>query len=256
MVKSNISAGVAAVALAGLLGAGLAGCSASVKTDAPVSTGTSVSTKAAVSAGDLQKDLTERLSKAGVPAKSVTCQDELVGEVGKTARCDVSFGDTNDIEAVATVTKVDGSSIKFDINPAMTKDQVEKGVAGMASAASATCASGLDGKVGETTKCELMIDGQPAKRIVEVAKVDPAKLGIELSAYMLLPKQQVEDVLLQKLGSDGQPVETVDCIDDVMSKVGTTVECAAVTGNDKTGYVVTLTEVEGDNVNIDYKAKP
>jgi hypothetical protein len=34
------------------------------------------------------------------------------------------------------------------------------------------------------------------------------------------------------------------------------VECAAVTGNDKTGYVVTVTEAEGDNVNFDYKAKP
>jgi hypothetical protein len=72
----------------------------------------------------------------------------------------------------------------------------------------------------------------------------------------MLPKQQVEDVLLQKLGSDGQPVETVDCVDDVVSKVGSTVECAAVTGNDRTGYVVTVTEVQGDNVNFDYTAKP
>jgi hypothetical protein len=61
---------------------------------------------------------------------------------------------------------------------------------------------------------------------------------------------------MQKLGSDGKPVETVDCIDDMVSKVGSTVECAAVTGNDKTGYVVTVTEAEGDNVNFDYKAKP
>jgi hypothetical protein len=250
VAKSTISACGAVIALTGLLGAGLVGCSASVKTETPVST------KAAVSAGDLQKDLTERLSTAGVTAKSVTCKDELVGEVGKTARCDVSFGDTNDIEAVATVTKVDGSSVDFDVIPAMTKSQVEKGVAGMAAAASATCASGLDGKVGETTKCELMIDGQPVKRVVEVAKVDSAKLGIELSAYLLLPKQKVEEVLLQKLGADGQPVETVDCVEDVVSKVGSTVECAAVTGNAKTGYVVTLTEVEGDNVDIDYKAKP
>ena len=250
MVTSRISACGAVIALAGLLGTGLVGCSASVKTE------TSVSTKAAVSPDDLQKDLTDRLNKSGMPVKSVTCGDELVGEVGKTARCAVSFSDTNTIEAVATVTKVDGSSVNFDITPAMTKGQVEKAVAGMASAPSATCASGLDGKVGETTKCELTIDGQPAKRTVEVAKVDPAMLGIELSTYMMLPKQTVQDLLLQKLGSDGQPVETVDCVDDVVSKVGSTVECAAVTGNDKTGYVVTLTEVEGDNVGIAYKAKP
>ena len=61
---------------------------------------------------------------------------------------------------------------------------------------------------------------------------------------------------MQKLGSDGQPVETVDCVDDVVSKVGSTVECLAVTGNDQTGYVVTVTEAEGDTVNFDYTAKP
>jgi len=250
LVKNNIAALGAVVAFAGLLGAGLSGCSASVKTE------TSVSTKASMSADDLQKDLTDRLNKADMTAKSVTCKDELVGEVGKSARCDVSFSDTNNVEAVFTATKVDGTSVSFDITPAMTKDQVEKAVAGLSSAPSATCASGLEGKVGETTKCEITIDDKPSKRVVEVANVDPAKLGIELSVFMLLPKQQVEDVLMQKLGSDGQPVETVDCVDDVMSKVGSTVECAAVTGNDKTGYVVTVTEAEGDTVNFDYKAKP
>jgi hypothetical protein len=189
-------------------------------------------------------------------AKSVTCKDDLVGEIGKTARCDISFSDTNNIEAVFTATKVEGKTVDFDITPAMTKEQVDKAVAGIASVPSATCASGLDGKVGETTKCEITIDGKPAKRVVEVTEVDAAKFGMELSVYMLLPKQQVADVLMQKLGSDGKPVETVDCIDDMVSKVGSTVECAAVTGNDKTGYVVTVTEAEGDNVNFDYKAKP
>lgn len=237
---------VAAVVVCGLAAVGLSGCSASVTTE----------TKAAVTADQLQKDLTDRLTNAGMSAKSVTCKDELVGEVGKTARCDVSFSDTNNIEAVFTATKVEGTTVSFDITPAMTKEQVEKAVAGIASAPSATCASGLDGKVGETTKCDIMIDGTPSKRVVEVAAVDPAKLGIELSVYMMLPKQQVADVLMQKLGSDGQPVETVDCVDDVMSKVGSTVECAAVTGNDTTGYVVTVTEAEGDNVNFDYEAKP
>lgn len=246
MRRCSIAAFGGVFAIAGLLGAGLSGCSVT----------TSVSTKASVSADDLQKDLTDRLNQAGMAAKSVKCKGDLAGEVGKTARCDVSFSDTNNIEAVFTATKVEGTTVSFEITPAMTKEQVEKAVAGLSSAPSATCASGLEGKVGETTKCEMTIDGQASTRVVEVAKVDPAKLGIELSVYMLLPKQQVEDVLMQKLGSDGQPVETVDCVDDVLSKVGSTVECAAVTGNDTTGYVVTVTEAEGDTVNFDYKAKP
>jgi hypothetical protein len=243
LIKSNTVAS-GAVALAGLFAVGLSGCSVSV------------STQSSVAADTLQKDLTDRIAKAGMTAKSVTCKDDLVGEIGKTARCDISFSDTNNIEAVFTATKVEGKTVDFDITPAMTKEQVDKAVAGIASVPSATCASGLDGKVGETTKCEITIDGKPAKRVVEVTEVDAAKFGMELSVYMLLPKQQVADVLMQKLGSDGKPVETVDCIDDMVSKVGSPVECAAVTGNDKTGYVVTVTEAEGDNVNFDYKAKP
>lgn len=244
-MNTRIVACIGAVSAAGLF---LSGCSAKVET--------SVSKQASVTADQLQKDLTDRLNQAGMTAKSVTCKEDLVGEVGKTARCDVSFSDTNNVEAVFTATKVEGSDVSFDISPAMTKEQVEKAVAGIAAAASATCAGGLDGKVGATTKCETTQDGTVTKRIAEVAKVVPEKLGLELSVYTMLPKQKVEEVLLQKMSADGKAVETVECVDDVASKVGSTVECVTVTGNDKVGYDVTVTEAEGDNVNLDYTAKP
>jgi hypothetical protein len=113
MFKTGIATGGAVLA-AVILGAGLTGCSASVKTE------TSVTTTKSVNADDLQKDLTDRLTKAGMTAKSVTCKDDLIGEVGRTARCDVSFSDTNNVEAVFTATKVDGTTVDFDISPAMT----------------------------------------------------------------------------------------------------------------------------------------
>ena len=172
------------------------------------------------------------------------------------ATCDVVFSDTNSLEAIVTATSVEGSDISYELTPAMTKEQVEKAVADLASAQSAKCEAGLDGTVGTTTNCEVTLDGQASKRIVEVAQVDPAKLGIELSVFMLLPKQQVQEVLMQKLSSDGTPVETVECVDDVASKVGSVVECVAVTGNEQQGYDVTVVEAEGDTVNFDYKAKP
>lgn len=246
-MKYGIVACCGAVAAAGLV---LSGCSAKVETS------TDVSKKASVSAEDLQKDLNDRLSKAGMTAKSVSCKDELVGEVGKTARCDVSFSDTNSVEAVFTATKVEGDTVSFDIAPAMTKEQVEKAVAGLSAVPSAKCDAGLDGVVGASTKCETTQDGTATKRIAEVAEVVPEKLGLELAVYTLLPKQQVEEVLMQKLSSDGTPVETVECVDDVASKVGSTVECVSVTGDDRQGYDVTVTEAEGDTVNFDYKAKP
>lgn len=242
-MNAKIVAWCGMVAAAGILGSG---CSAKVETS---------STKS-VSAADLQTNLADRLTAAGSPPKTVTCKGDLTGEVGKTARCDVVFSDTNSLEAIVTATNVDGTDITYELTPAMTKDQVEKAVAGIAAVPSAKCDAGLDGKVGETTSCEITQDGQPANRIVEVAKVDPATLGIELSVFMLLPKEQVQEVLLQKLSSDGTPVETVECVGDVSSKAGSTVECVAVTGNDRQGYDVTVIGAEGDNVDLDYEAKP
>ena len=90
-----------------------------------------MSTKASITADQLQKDLTDRINQAGMTAKSVTCKDDLVGEVGKTAHCDVSFSDTNNVEVVFTATKVEGTTVSFEITPAMTKEQVEKAVAGL-----------------------------------------------------------------------------------------------------------------------------
>lgn len=247
IVKTNIAAVGAVVAVAGLLGAGLSGCSF----DAKVGGGTPF-----VSAEDLQKDLTRQLDERGIKPQSVKCKDKLPGEVGKTARCDVSFSETNSLEAVFTTTKVEGTEVSFDITPAMTKEQVEKAAANIASAQSATCEAGLDGKVGSSTKCEVTIDGKASKRVVEVSQVDLSTLGMELSVIVLLPRQQVSELLLQKLGSDGRPIETVECVDDVAAKVGSTVECVAVTGDEKQGYDVTVTEAQGDTVNFDYQSKP
>lgn len=244
-MKSNVAVWCGVVAATGLVGAGLSGCSA-----------TETKVGKSVSAAELGTNLTERLTAAGTPPQSVTCKSDLVGEVGKTSRCDVVFSDTNSLEAIVTTTGADSSEVTYDLTPAMTREQVEKAAAGLSSAQSAKCDAGLDGKVGTTTNCEVTLDGQTSKRIIEVAAVDPDKLGIELSAFMLLPKQQVQEVLMQKLSADGTAVETVECVDDVSAEVGSVVECVAVTGDQQQGYDVTVMESEGDTVNFDYKAKP
>lgn len=248
MLNTNIAARCGLVAAAGVLAAGLVGCSAKVETETKI-------TKS-VTAAELQTSLAERLTAAGSPPKSVTCKGDLVGEAGKAARCDVVFSDTNSLEAIVTATGVDDSGINYQLTPAMTKEQVEKAVAGLSSAQSAKCDAGLEGTLGASTTCKVTIDGQVSNRTVEVAKVDPDRLGLELSVFMLLPKAQVQEVLMQDLSADGTPVETVECVEDVAAKVGSVVECVAVTGNQQQGYDVTVVEAEGDNVNFDYKAKP
>lgn len=242
--KNKIAAGAAVLAAAGLLGSGLTACSGSMK----------VESKAAVSAADLQKDLTDRLTKAGNPPKSVTCAEDLTGEVGKTAKCEVVMSDVNSVEAVFTATKVEGTTVSYEISPELTKDQLQKAVGGITSSSGVACDSGLAGKVGEKTRCEVSVDGTPTKRTVAVTKVEG--LSMDLDVVQILEKKKVAEVLSGELGADGTPIDTVDCIDDVMAQVGSTVECTVTSGGQTMGYIMTVTSAQGGDVKFDYKPKP
>lgn len=244
--NTKVAAAVSVAAAFSLLGGGLTGCSVKVETNSTPSVG----------AADLQKDLNERLSAAGMTVKSVTCKDDLVGEVGKTAGCAVEFSENNTVEAVFTATKVDGSTVNFDILPALTKDQLQKAATMIAAAQSATCDSGVDGKVGARAKCEVTKDGATTKQVAEVTEVDPAKLGLEVSLWEVLSNQQVKDLLSDKMAADlGQAPETIDCVDDVIKKQGSVVECSVSSGGQTTAYDVLVTDAQGDMINLDYKAK-
>lgn len=237
-MKTSVVACGAVLAVAGLL----SGCSATV------------ATKSSVSAADLQKNLTDQLTEAGNAPKSVTCSGDLEGEVGKSTTCDVVFSDTNSVTATVTATGVEGTTVSFETTPSLSKEQLEKAVSGLASTPSVQCDSGLDGALGETATCEVSVDGVAGKRLVTVDDING--LQMDLSVTQILPKQQIEELLMQKLNADGTAAETVECVGDVVAKSGETVECVAVTGNDQQGYDVTITTVEDDNVNFDVKPKP
>jgi len=245
-MKTSVAACGAALAVAGLLGAGLTGCS----TKASMET----STTSAIGAQDLQKKITDQLTEAGNAPKSVTCSDELVAEVGKSTTCDAVFSDVNSVQAKVTVTSVKDSDVSFELSPSLTKEQLEKAVSAIDDTQAATCESGLDGAVGATANCEVTVDGVAAKRAVAVEGVDG--LQLDLGVVPVVPKEKLQEVLLQKLNADGTPAETVECVDDVMAKAGTFVECVAVTGDQKRGYEVTVTTIEGDNIDVEYKDAP
>ncbi len=236
-MRINAAAG-AALTMAGLLGAGLTGCSATTS----------------ISAEDLQKRLTDEQAEAGVTPQSVSCNDDLIGEVGKTAVCDVVFSDSNSVEATASVTSVDGSNIAFDVSPSVTKEQLEKGITGNDDAQAVTCDSGLDGAVGASANCEVTVNGMTGKQVAVVEGVEG--LQVDLEMFPVVPKEKIQDVLLQKLNADGTPAETVECAEDVTAKPGTFGECVAVTGDQNQGYDVTVTDVDGDNVDIEYQNSP
>lgn len=239
VTTAKIAAGAAALAAVGLLGTACSGSGKVESKSAP-----------SISAADLQKQIADQFAGTDTRPKSITCSQDLVGEVGKTASCDVVFSDTNSVEAVV---KSKGGT-DFDISPALTKDQLAKAVSELASTPTVTCDSGLAGNVGEMATCEVTVNGQASKQAVMVDGVNG--LQLDLSMAQLVPKERVQEVLMQKLAADGKPVETVDCVSDAPAKLGSAVECVTVTGSEKKGYDVTVTTVEGDNVDLDYKDKP
>lgn len=229
--------------------AALAGCSFSASTGKPV-----------VDKADLQKDITERLTKAGAKPESVTCKDNLEGEVGKTTRCEVVLSDSNSFEPIVTVTKVEGTTVSYDMSPAVNKEQLEKTVATMVSQASGakvdsvSCESGLDGKKGAEAHCDVTAGGVTLKRTVEVTEVN--NLLMNFTVIPVLPKAQVENSLLDQLGAQlGSRPDTADCSGDLEGTPGTTVDCAVTAGEEKQDFILTVTTVDGDTVNYSFEPK-
>ncbi|MGV1087067.1 MAG: DUF4333 domain-containing protein [Mycobacterium sp.] len=172
MTTTRIGTGAAVLALAGVIGAGLSGCSVKVETSSAKS----------VSAADLQKDLTDRLTKAGNAPKSVTCAGDLPAEVGKSASCEVVLSETNIVQANVTATKVDGTTVDFTYAPALTREQLQKAVTGLAEAESVTCDAGLDGQVDAATKCQVVKDGTTTDATVTVTKVDGLSIDFSVTS--------------------------------------------------------------------------
>ena len=108
----------------------------------------------------------------------MTCNEDLVGEVGKTTRCEVVMSATNSFEPVISVTGVDGSAINYEMSPAVSKEQLEKAVsrlvidASREPVASVSCESGLEGTVSATAHCDVDTGGVKLRRTVEVNSVD------------------------------------------------------------------------------------
>jgi Domain of unknown function (DUF4333) len=147
--------------------AALSGCSFSVGGGTPT-----------VAKADLQGAISDRLQKAGQKPESVNCSADLEGVVGKTTRCEVVLSDTNAFEPIVTVTKVDGSTVSYEMAPALSQTQLEKSVSDIVAkniakpVDSVTCESGLEGKEGNTATCHVVAGGETSSDTVTVTKVD------------------------------------------------------------------------------------
>ena len=243
----TLMAALGALATGGAL---VSGCSIAIGTDG----------KPTVSKGALQTDIADRLTKAGEQPESVTCKEDLVGEVGKTARCEVVISTTNSFEPVVTVTRVDGATIDYEMTPALSKEQLEKAVSRLVTAAagvqvdSVSCQSGLQGNVGAAAYCDVDAGGVKLRRTVEVSNVEGLMMNFDV--VPLLTKVEVESSLLDEFQRRaGRRPDSAECSGNLEGKPGNTVACTVVAGADTKAFTLTVTTVEGSKINYRYEPK-
>lgn len=154
----------------------LAGCSAGVG-DAPT-----------VSRLVLQADIAARLGDTGPAPLSVACQEDLVGLVGRTVRCDVVMSETNRFQPIVTVIHVEGATVDYEMTPALSQEQLEKAVAGLVARNSGdrvdavACESGLDGRIDETAVCDVDAGGRRARNTARVTEVVGLTMNFALTS--------------------------------------------------------------------------
>lgn len=213
----------------------------------------------AVSQDDLQNDISKRLSDAGEKPESVTCGGPLVGEVGKTTRCDVVLSRTNSFQPVVTVTKVEDKMVSYEVTPAMSKEQLEEYISARDSddgkqVESVSCDSGLDGEKGAVTYCDTEAPKGTFRRKAEVVDVDG--LLMKFNFIPVYTKNDIAkglmDILEERLG---ERPDSATCDDDMVGEEGNSIECTVSMRADEQVYTLTVTGVDGETIDFSYETK-
>ena len=231
-------------------GALVCGCSAAIGSDSdPV-----------VSKAALQRDIADRLTKAGERPESVTCLQDLVGELGKTTRCEVVINSTNSFQPVVSVTRVDGDTVDYEMTPALSKEQLEKAVSRLVTAAARvqvdaiSCHSGLQGNVGAAAVCDVGAGGVTLARTVEVSSVEGLTMNFDV--VPMLTKAEVESSLLDEFEHQGgRRPDSAECSGNLEGRPGKTVDCTVVRGPETRAFTITVTTIAGSKVNYRYRPK-
>ena len=133
----------------------------------------------------------------------MTCKEDLVGEVGQTARCDVVMSPTNSFEPVVTVTGVEGATINYEMTPALSKEQLARAVSRLLSATGGAPGDfggvpvGSDRRDRGRRDCDVTTGGVTLRRTVVVTSVEGLMMNFDL--IPVLTKDEVEVSLLDEL---------------------------------------------------------
>lgn len=164
----------------------LVGCSSSDSGGSPDSSEGTAVTADAVAA---QIVSTFAAEKVPVDKGSVTCPGPLASAVGKTLRCEFTSGD-QPVGAVATVTKVDGSAVGFDITAEarpvpqaiIEREVVSQMKANGLTVDSAVCKGELPAKAGSTVACTATGGGESVDVTARAQSIDGGTVHITIGA--------------------------------------------------------------------------
>ena len=113
----------------------------------------------------------------------------------------------------------------------------------------------LNGKVGATAHCDVDAGGVSLRRTVEVNSVEGLMMNFDV--VPLLTKEEVASSLLDEFDRQlGRRPDSAQCAGNLEGKVGNTVDCTVVTGQDTTSYTLTVTTITGASINYSYAPRP
>jgi hypothetical protein len=201
---------------------------------------------------ELEKSLTDKLIQAGTPPSGVTCDKELPEQSGRTVRCEVQFAPENAVTAVLRTTG--GELGGYEIAGAeLSREQLAARVGGLVPGQAVVCESGIKGDIGSWTRCDLTANGATSVQIAEVRAI--SGLTMDLAVTPSLPKEQVQERLLGGLAEFGLRPESAECGQDLLGVMGTTLNCVVAVDDKRVTYIVTVTGVDGGQINFDYQRK-
>jgi Domain of unknown function (DUF4333) len=114
-----------------------------------------------------------------------------------------------------------------------------------------SCPEDLPAEVGRSVRCEFVVDGQPVDAVATVGSVEGETVRYDIRTEA---RPVAEDLLEEKVAQQvaeqaGVPVDEADCTGDLPAQVDGTVGCAVTGGGETASMVVTVTSVDGGQVN-------
>jgi hypothetical protein len=116
---------------------------------------------------------------------------------------------------------------------------------------SVQCETGLEGQKGAEVHCNVTVNGQTEVRTVDVTKVDGLLMNFNL--IPILPQADLENSLLEQLTPQvGRRPDSATCAGNLDGKPGNTVDCTVVAGQESQDFTLTVTSVDGNQINFKY----